>query len=131
MIKFNLKKRILLSLAIVLVFIQQIDCQSRCDTICASDLRCSSGQCLLSKCSDRETCFEFCLRCYDVETCYASGATCDFSDGTINLNSSNKNTQSCHFLLSLATVLYTYLLFKSLVYFISNLLKFCSVFIII
>ena len=112
MIKLSLKKHMLLSLAFVLIITKQIECQSKCDTICASDSRCSSGQCLLSKCSDSETCFEFCLRCNNVDTCYASGPACDYSNGAIVYNSSNKSTQSFQFLLSLATVLYAYLLFK-------------------
>lgn len=63
--------------------------QTRCNSACANDLACSSNQCQLTSCSDLGSCYQYCLKCNDITTCYATGTTCDFSGG-IQTNASNK-----------------------------------------
>lgn len=63
---------------------------TRCDTACANDESCRTNKCALTRCSDSGTCYQFCLRCNEIETCYATGGTCDYSGNTIQVNSSNK-----------------------------------------
>ncbi|CAF0715877.1 unnamed protein product [Brachionus calyciflorus] len=50
--------------------------QSQCDTICSITPNCNSGICFISKCSEANGCFEFCLNCAGIETCSQAGLTC-------------------------------------------------------
>lgn len=83
---------ILILALVVCVSLKMVNGQSRCDAACANDSSCRSGLCSLSKCSDSGTCYEFCLRCAGIETCYASGDTCKstgFNFGFNGFSSSN------------------------------------------
>ena len=61
---------------------------TRCDTACANDVSCSSNQCVLTSCSDTSSCYQYCLRCNDIQTCYGTGPSCPVT--VTQLNSSNQ-----------------------------------------
>lgn len=63
--------------------------QSKCDTICANDNSCSTGRCILTHCSDSSACFKYCLNCAGVETCYASGQSCERAYNVVVLGSTS------------------------------------------
>lgn len=77
--------------------------QLNCDTICAKDNRCNSGQCILTDCLELDNCFQFCFNCGGNETCYGSGTNCDYSSNLVYLNSNS--LQISYFLLLLSVVI--------------------------
>ncbi len=90
-------------------FNSSVYAQSRCDTACANDMSCKTGLCILTKCSDDGGdvgCFEYCLNCAGIETCYAMGETCNYTGNVVRLGS----TSSSNELQSSSKMLYIYFL---------------------
>ena len=71
----------------------QVQAQSRCDTACANDSSCSSNQCVLTSCADTTSCYQYCLRCNEIETCYGNGPSCPITVTKV-ANSTNKLSSS-------------------------------------
>ena len=92
------------------VLICSASAQSRCDTACALDTTCKTGLCVLTKCSDDGSCHEYCLNCAGVETCYATGNTCDYSN-TVRLYLNSSNNLKYSFKLLMLSGLLLFLLF--------------------
>lgn len=78
---------------------------TRCLNACQNSPTCASGLCTLQSCTDTGTCYEYCLNCSGVVTCYASGYGCSFN--------SSSSLKFSLLALSTATVL-SYLFFKRL-----------------
>ena len=81
----------LFSSAIVLVvaLLSGAQAATRCDTICLTDPKCSSSGCSVSRCYDTGSCFQYCLSCQNVETCYGTiSAGCHYDSNTMLVNSS-------------------------------------------
>lgn len=53
--------------------------QSKCDLVCANNLSCRAGDCVLTKCSEDLKCLEYCFNCFGSESCYQTGPSCDYS----------------------------------------------------
>jgi hypothetical protein len=113
---FSIKLYLTLYLIICSFNIGSIWCQSRCASVCNSVQLCQSGQCWLNfnfikfiiytwfeiiiiiyfkftgtldKCSETSTCFEYCLNCLGIQTCYSNGDKCTYN----GLSSNNTNRQ--------------------------------------
>ncbi|RNA32601.1 hypothetical protein BpHYR1_038729 [Brachionus plicatilis] len=52
------------------------EAQTQCDTICSITPNCNNGVCSISKCSETDGCFQFCLNCAGIESCSQAGSTC-------------------------------------------------------
>ena len=61
---------------LILNFLLVSKAQTQCDTICSITPNCNNGICSISKCSETNGCFEFCLNCAGIETCSQAGLTC-------------------------------------------------------
>lgn len=53
--------------------------QSKCDLVCANNLSCRAGDCILTKCTEDLKCLEYCFNCFGSESCYQTGPSCDYS----------------------------------------------------
>ena len=107
-----LRLSMLIILAVVLtVSLVEGQGQSKCDTVCANDPSCSVGKCILTQCTDSNSCFKYCLNCNGVETCYASGHACERAYNVVVLGSSSTKSS---ILIALGAILAcTFLLFYS------------------
>ena len=97
MVNLTQKLCLLLGIAVICLTVTTTYVQAqttRCDTACAKDESCSSNRCTLTRCSDTTSCYQYCLRCNDIETCYGTGPSCDYSGNTIQNNSSTQKTYS-------------------------------------
>jgi len=52
-----------------------------------ANVKCASGACSLSSCTDYASCYQFCLKCGNTETCYGSGEGCNFTNLYVALTS--------------------------------------------
>ena len=64
------------------------EAQAKCDKICSDDYNCNSGRCILTQCSDLPDCFQYCLNCAGLESCYGSGSACNYTANIVRLGSS-------------------------------------------
>jgi len=100
MVYFGEKVGVVLYIALCLTvsstFAQSSANSTRCNSACANDLSCSSNQCSLASCSDTGSCFQYCLQCNDITTCYATGTTCYFTSGLQTTNISNQTKYSIY-----------------------------------
>ncbi len=71
--------KLLVLMNLLVLLIQLVNAQSRCDTACSNSPTCSQGLCYLSKCSDVGTCYSYCFNCNGNIKCYATGASCAYS----------------------------------------------------
>ena len=53
-----------------------VNAQSRCSSICELTPDCKNGKCSISRCWEREGCFQFCLDCSGEKACIQSGELC-------------------------------------------------------
>ncbi len=88
MIRFSQKSLILIFCLLMINFNKMVNAQSRCATACQNNPQCSSGVCTLASCSDTTSCYQFCLNCNSVITCYGSGNGCSFTNALVQISSS-------------------------------------------
>ena len=67
--------------------------QSRCSTACQNNPSCLSGVCTLASCTDTTSCYQFCLNCSGVVTCYGSGSGCSFSASLVQVTSDSPSNK--------------------------------------
>lgn len=70
---------LLLVVVVVTALAPLVRGQSRCVNACKNSPTCATGLCTLQSCTDSGTCYEYCLNCAGVVTCYASGYGCSFN----------------------------------------------------
>merc|ERR1712127_850122 len=85
MIRISLK--IGLALVLCVFIVAKVNGQSRCSDACANNAQCASGACTLSSCVDFVNCYQFCLSCNGQDTCYGSGAGCNYTNLLIQVSS--------------------------------------------
>ena len=51
---------------------------TRCESLCQNDDSCRSGDCVLTFCSDTESCYKYCFTCHGKEKCFDSGGLCRY-----------------------------------------------------
>ena len=100
MLSLNWTMVVLLATTILLHLIGQTEAFGKCDTICQSDPSCASGGCTVSRCTESGPCFQYCVSCKNVETCYGTGSDqCKYENGNLIISNSWRPTISLSTLL--------------------------------
>ena len=87
------------NLSIICLALFLISCSSsqtqaqtnRCTTACANDVSCNTNQCILTSCLDTVPCYQYCLQCSGIVTCYGIGPSCPITM-TQNQNQTSSTT---------------------------------------